>query len=91
MELQPEELRSLKKIEELLTVLVKVALGDTLRAVLADRQHKFLYEHTGRIPVKELARKTGISTATISRTWQAWEAAGLLVKDGKQYRKVLDF
>ena len=84
-----EELKILKRIEELLEALARNALRDALNSALADKEHRFLYEHTGRMPVTELARKTGFSTGSISRTWQAWEEAGLLIKDGKQYKKVL--
>jgi hypothetical protein len=84
-----EELKTLKRIEELLEAIARNALRDTLNSALVDKEHKFLYENTGRLPVKELARKTGFSTGSISRTWQAWEEAGLLLKDGKQYKKVL--
>lgn len=84
-----EELKTLKRIEELLTVIARNTLRDTLKSALVDKEHRILYENTGILPVKELARKTGFSTGTISRTWQAWEEAGLLIKDGKQYKKVL--
>lgn len=86
----PEELKTLKRIEELLAVVARALLAEPLKAAIKDRQHKFLYENTGKLPVKELAKKTGLSTATISRTWQRWEQDGLLIKDGKQYRKVLE-
>lgn len=84
-----EELKTLKRIEELVGAIARNALRDALKSALVDREHKFLYENTGLLPVKELARKTGFSTGSISRTWQAWEEAGLLIKDGKQYKKVL--
>ena len=84
-----EELKTLKRIEELLEAIARNALRDTLNSALVDKEHKFLYENTGRLPVRQLAKKLDWSVGTISRTWQAWEAAGLLVKDGKQYKKVL--
>jgi hypothetical protein len=85
----PEELKTLKRIEDLLTSLVKTSLAEKLRPILADKQQRFLYENTGRIPVKALAKKMGSSAGAISRTWQKWEDAGLLIKDGKQYRRVI--
>ena len=38
---------------------------------------------------KQIAEKVGLGTGTISRTWQHWEDVGLLIKDGKSYRRVL--
>jgi len=84
----PEELKILKRIEDLLSVLVKISLSEKLRSVRVDKQQRFLYENTGRLPVKELSRKTGFSAGKISGVWQEWEDAGLLIKDGKQYRRV---
>jgi hypothetical protein len=84
-----EELKSLKRIEELLAVLVRVSIAEQLQSIRADKEQKFLYDNTGTLPVKELSRRTGFSAGKISGIWQQWEDAGLLVKDGKQYRKVL--
>ena len=46
---------------------------------------------TGRdLSVKQISTKVGMSTGTISRTWQRWEQLGILVKEKGQYRRVLD-
>jgi hypothetical protein len=51
-----EEFKSLKRIEDLLTVLVKVSLAETLQSIRADKQQQFLYENTGRVAVKEVVQ-----------------------------------
>jgi CRP-like cAMP-binding protein len=84
-----EELQSLRRIEELLALIARAMLADRLDEILSDKSHRLVYEQTGRTPVKQLATKTGLSTATISRLWQKWEQTGLIVKEGKQYRKIL--
>lgn len=84
-----EELRTLKSIEELLRVLVRVSLADATGKHLLDKKHKLLYDLTGKLRVDQLSKKTGFSTGKISGIWQEWEKAGLLIKDGKQYKKVL--
>ena len=84
-----EELKILRRIQELLTVLVRATLSETLGKELRDKNLRQLYEETGRVPVRELSRRTGLGAGTISRTWRKWEQAGILVKDGKQYRQVL--
>jgi DNA-binding MarR family transcriptional regulator len=79
---------SVQHVEELLGVITRKMLGADLEQLLKNKHYRYLYEHTGKVPVKELAKKTGLSTATISRTWQRWEQVGLLVKDGKQFKTV---
>lgn len=55
-----EELTILRRIQELLTVLVRATLSETLGKELKDKRLRLLYEETGRLPVKELSRKTGL-------------------------------
>ena len=80
----------LMRTNELLTVLVKAQLSATLERELDDDKKKRLYDATGRgMPIKEISGKVGMSPASISRTWQRWEQAGLVVKDGKAYRRII--
>lgn len=84
-----EELQVLKRIEALVAALVKARLNSEIEARLKDPKRKQLYELTGKGTVRDLARKTGFSIGQISTIWQKWEQAGLLIKDGKQYKKIL--
>jgi hypothetical protein len=91
MDNRDELARLIRRSNELLTVLAKAALGDVLTRELATSRNKDLYRLTGRdIPVKEISAKLRLAVGTISQTWQRWEELGLLVKDGKRYRKVLE-
>ncbi len=79
----------LERNNELLAVLVKAQLSEVLEKELADPKQRKLYELTGKnVPVKQIASKINSSPATISRTWQRWERLGVLIKEGKQYRRV---
>ena len=81
----------LQKTNELLTVLAKTALGPVIDQELNDPKRQKLYELTGgSLPVREIAKKVGISAGAISGHWKRWEQLGLLVKDGKQYRRVFE-
>jgi hypothetical protein len=84
-----EELQTLKRIEDLLGTLVKLGLSDHLSNLLKDPGHKMVYENTGRLTVKELSKRTGFSVGKISGLWSQWEKAGLLMKEGKTYRRIL--
>lgn len=85
----PEELKTLKRIEELLEVMVKHQLSPVLKQALSTTELRRLYELTGTVPVGRLVKETGMSAGAISRAWQKWEGIGLLKKDGKRYRKVI--
>lgn len=75
---------------ELLTVIAKALLAPMIERELSDPKLAKLYELTGRdMPVQEIARVIRASATTISDAWQRWERLGLLVKDGRRYRKIL--
>ena len=80
--------KTLRRIEHLLEALVKAQLREVLEKELADKKHCLLYDQTGKQTVRQLSTRTGFSTSKISRIWQRWEMAGLLVKDGKKYKKL---
>lgn len=86
---QSEDLRTLKRIEELLSVIAKVQLSGIIRDHLADANMRLLYDLTGEVPVEQLTKRTGFSAGKISGIWKNWETLGLLKKDGKRYRKVI--
>ncbi len=57
---------------------------------MSDNKLGMIYQMTGTgIPASRMAKKAGTSTGGVSRIWQSWEAAGLIVKDGKSYLKML--
>jgi hypothetical protein len=79
----------LGRLEELLTALARAALQETLKNILKDKKNKIVYENTGKLSVKELAKSTGFSAGKISGLWQEWEQAGLLIKKGKYYKRII--
>jgi len=86
---QSEVLSYLRRIENLLTILVKSQLSDVIAHELSSEKMKRLYDLTGDCDVRSLAKKINSSAASISRIWQRWEKLGLIVKDGRTYRKIL--
>lgn len=84
-----EELKTLKRIEALLTALTKVVIGGRLVEILKDKSYQTLYEGTGEIGIIELSKKTKFATGKISGIWKEWERMGIVVKEGKSYRKVV--
>ncbi|MCK4334306.1 helix-turn-helix domain-containing protein [candidate division WOR-3 bacterium] len=63
---------------------------EVLRAVLDDEKKLLAYHMTdGKNGVKEIAEATGVSIATISGWWKAWEQQGLIEElKGRKKRKV---
>jgi hypothetical protein len=86
---QEKVITSLTHIEELLTVLVKRYLSEIIEKELSNSDMKELYTITGNCSARQAAKKLDCSLGKISNIWQKWESLGLLVKDGKTYRKVL--
>ncbi len=84
-----EELKALRRIEELLTVLTKAVIGSRLGEILKKKNYRTLYERTGELGIIELSKKTRFSTGKISGIWKEWEQFGIVVKEGKSYRKAL--
>ena len=82
-------LQSLQHIEELLQTLLKPQIAPILDRELTDPKMKSLYALTGSRTVNDLAKQTGFSTGKISGIWKHWEQLGLLIKEGRSYRKVL--
>jgi len=77
------------RTEELLEVIAKALMAPVMDTELADAKSAKLYELTGKASQAKIIEKLSMSSATISSTWKRWERMGLIVKDGKTYRKVL--
>jgi hypothetical protein len=84
-----DQLAALQRIEELVAVIARALLSDKLAEILENPKHRLIYEGAGRVPIKELAKKTHVSLTTVSGLWQKWERQGLMVKDGKSYRPII--
>jgi DNA-binding MarR family transcriptional regulator len=79
----------LERTNELLSVIAKAQLAPGLEAELSDPKMRRLYELTGsEMTAKEIAKKLKASATTISNAWKRWERRGLVVKNGKRYRRV---
>ena len=89
IESNDEVLQVLRRNNELLTLIAKAALAPILEKEIAEPKHRQLYELTGNETVSAIAKKLGMGAGTISGLWQRWEEIGLLVKDGKRYRRTL--
>ena len=79
-----------KRMEELLETIAKVSLAPAIKAELSKPKMDKLYAMTGKSGITEASKKLGFATGKISQIWQRWERLGLLKKEGKFYRKVLE-
>lgn len=80
----------LRRNNELLVLIAKLMMAPTLQLELAEPKHRELYNHTGKKSQAEVAKKLKMSATTVSQLWRRWEEIGLLIKDGKRYRRVFD-
>lgn len=79
----------LQRNNELLEILVRLQLKPALDEELADPKNRQLYELTGKLPIGRIAAQLKMSAGKISGIWQRWEQRGLLIKDGRSYRRAV--
>jgi hypothetical protein len=84
-----ESLKILNRIEQWVAIIAKAQLAPILQAELTDPRMAELYRLTGTSTQREVKDALNMSANTISDAWNRWERLGLLVRDGKGYRKVL--
>ncbi len=81
---------SLQRIEDLLSVLVKAQLSESIERELSNPKMKKLYNLTGDRTARALVKELNCSFSTIANAWKRWEQLGFIIKDGKRYRKIFD-
>jgi hypothetical protein len=86
----PELIASTRRIEQLLEILAKQSLRAIMAEELSDPESEALYKVTGTKTISEISTEIEWSIATISRTWTRWHRLGILVKDGRGYRKTFE-
>ena len=79
----------LQRIEELLNALLKTQLAPILEKEISDATKARLYKVIGKYGVVELSKKLDCSTGWISGVQKSWEQLGLIVKNGRTYRRIL--
>jgi DNA replication initiation complex subunit (GINS family) len=79
----------LNKIKDILTAIAKNQLSEIVKKEIIDSNDIKLYNLTGENKIVELSKKLKMSLGAISNRWKKWESLGLLIKEGKRYRKVL--
>lgn len=79
----------LQRNNELLEILVKLQLKSTLDDELSDPMNRKLYELTGKQSIRKISSELKMSAGKISGIWKRWEQHGLLIKDGRSYKRVI--
>jgi hypothetical protein len=80
----------LAEIRDLLKQLLRVQLAPIVAAEVRGERLEKLYELTGTATADSVAKELSMSKGTVIATWQRWEQCGLLVREGRLYRKALD-
>lgn len=78
--------QDLRKIREMLEFLVKQKLVEKIGKL--NSNEKKVYELTGKRKREEIIKETGFSAGKISSLWDKWADEGILIKEGKKYRKM---
>ena len=79
--------QDIKKIREMLEFLIKQKILDVLNKLNADE--KKIYNLTGEKGQTEIVKILNTAPNTVSNLWKKLESEGILVKEGKGYRKVI--
>ena len=74
----------IKKVREMLEFLVKQKISERLN--ITERN---IYDLTGKKGQTEIVKIINTVPSTVSNIWKKLESKGILVKDGKGYRKVI--
>ncbi len=86
-----EELENtLKNIEKHLETLVRLQVESVSQQVLDNETEKKAYDLTGVMKRNEICKKLHISPNKLTELRNRWLEVGLLIKDGKNFRKVLE-
>lgn len=77
----------IKKIREMLEFLIKQKLVEKVKNL--NETERKIYELTEEKGQTEIVKILKVAPNTVSNTWKKLEADGLLVKEGKGYKKVI--
>ena len=79
--------QDIKKIREMLEFLVKQKVSERLNKL--NGIERKIYDLTGEKGQTEIVKILNTAPNTVSNLWKKLESKGILVKDGKGYRKVI--
>jgi DNA invertase Pin-like site-specific DNA recombinase len=61
-----------------------------LPSLLDSEDKKKVYQMTdGNLSVNEISKRTSVSVGSISNWWNQWYERGILLKEGKRYKKLI--
>jgi predicted ATPase len=87
MEKKMTEQDDIKKIREMLEFLVKQKIKDRMSKL--DATERKIYELTGVKGQKEMVKILKVGEHTVSNLWKTLEEEGILIKEGKVYKKIV--
>lgn len=80
-------LREILKWQKIQGLAIMRSLIPTL---LDSKAKKAVYDLTdGTLAVKEISKKTGVATGTVSNWWKKWFSEGILSREGDRYIKIV--
>lgn len=83
-------LDTLQRIERHLDSLVRMQFATTIKNVFADDVERKTFELTGEKSSTEICKDLRMSPNRLSELRAKWMEAGLIVKSGKGFKKVVD-
>jgi Mn-dependent DtxR family transcriptional regulator len=87
---EKELVAGVKRVEDLLTILVRWNLAERLSGALKSEKERAIYGLTGLKTQPEIAKVAKVSARTVTNLWTRLEEQGLLRKVGQSYGKMLE-
>lgn len=82
-----ESEEDIAKIREMMEFLIKREISKEVDGLSSSE--KKIYDLTGEVGQTAMVSSLKVSSKTVSKVWKKLEAMGILVKVGKEYRKVI--
>ena len=79
----------IKEIKNLMKFLVKQKVREVVEKNISGAKEKKVYDLTGVKKRETIQKETGFSAGKISGLWNKWEQLGIIIKEGKNYKKII--
>ena len=83
-------LERIKNIDNHLAILVKIYISQYIDQTITNKDQKKLYELTGVKSQSDICEELHMSPNTVTDLWSSWYRLGLIRKEGKSYKKILE-
>jgi len=82
--------KHLENIENSLQILIKINIAKLIDQEILNEADKKIYQITGLKGQTDICKEMHVSSKKLSNLWNSWYKLGILRREGKVFKKVLD-